>query len=89
MTPFELTDRDVRHEAARALYESNCTSVTLFVSHLTPNLRAIDPGEGDPVRVLAVDTHGDVRTGPSGPMTADDLVRELRTDPELERAGWK
>ena len=86
---FDAIDLDVRHEAARALYESRCKSVTLFVSHITPNLRAIDPGEGDPVRVLAVDENGEVRTGPSGPMTAGDLVKELRADPEFEKAGWK
>lgn len=86
---FDAIDPDVRHEAARVLYESGCKSVTLFVSHLMPNLRAIEPGEGDPGRVLAVDQTGQVRTGPRGPMTAADLVKEIRSDPELEKAGWK
>lgn len=69
----------VDNEAIAALSARGCTAVDLFLPSITKDLKAINVGdEGNAeLRVYAVDRQGAVRTGPKGPMKADDVLADL------------
>lgn len=78
----------VKAEALVAISQSGFTYPELLVPVISPQLRAISPGEGDPLRVVAVDERGGVRTGERGAMTARELVAQLKTHPSFSK-GFK
>ncbi len=80
----------VRAAALAAVVNSGCKQYPeLYSGHIEARLAAISPGDGAPMRVYAVDATGAVREGAHGPMTADDVVAEVRAEhPEWNRLGW-
>lgn len=84
----ELHRTLIEGAAAKALNAAGCIHVDLFLPAVTAQLRAIEPGEGDPVRIYATDASGAIREGSRGPMVADDVVRELKAKPDLAVIGW-
>jgi hypothetical protein len=77
----------IEAEAARALYTAGCRYTRVLMPHVVRQLTCLDPGECDPLRVVAIDEKGQLLNGPKGLMSADDIVRELRLDPEFRQAG--
>lgn len=63
----------VEGAARDALYAGGCVAVELMAPSVVERLRAQADG-----RVVAVDVAGRVRYGRAGPMTASELVAELR-----------
>jgi hypothetical protein len=78
----------VRAAATSALGEVSCRCVELIALHVIPHLKAVNVGQGSPMLVVAVDAKGNIRPGVKGPMTATELVRELRRDKEINAVGW-
>ncbi|MEX2281799.1 MAG: hypothetical protein WEE89_04905 [Gemmatimonadota bacterium] len=72
-----LKGKLVEAEAARALNVSGCSSISLFLPSLMVQLAAFDIDENE-VRVCAVDAQGNARTGPRGPVSADEVVGQMR-----------
>lgn len=78
----------VRAAATEAFASSGCRCIELLVPHALRHLKAINPGEGAPMLVAAVDDKGTIRQGLKGAMTATELLRELRLDKEFDHMGW-
>jgi hypothetical protein len=78
----------IRAEALTAVTQSGFSMPELLVPVLEKQLIAVAPGEGDPLRVVAIDEKGTILTGAKGPMTANELVNQLKTHPSFAK-GWK
>jgi len=74
--------------ALSGLIESGCRAPVLFLPLVAKELRCVHVGDGD-FRVLAVDSKGEPRTGPRGPMGSLDVAREVRAKDGFRRIGWK
>lgn len=73
-------------EAARALNESGCDCVSLFMPFIAQQLCAVEDDIDQSMRVLGRDEMGNIMMGARGPMTPDDVVRNVRgLHPEWER----
>jgi hypothetical protein len=99
MTEEEMTEEEIAEAEERgrrmlveaaalaALIEAGATQPTRVLPVMMQNLKAVHVGDGE-VRIFAVDPAGRVRTGPRGPMTADDLARELSQEESFREIAW-
>lgn len=94
MNPAQLRAADalsraalVRAEALTAVTQSGFEYPELLLPVVEAQLKAVSPGEGDPMRVVVVDEKGTVKTGSRGPMSAHELVAQLKIHPSFAK-GW-
>jgi hypothetical protein len=94
LTPEQITENEktarrmlLEAVAIAALIEAGATQPTRVLPVMIQGLEAVHIGDGE-LRIFAVDSSGRVRYGPKGPMTAEDLAREIGKNEGFRELAW-